>query len=291
MHLKNSHPNTCSVTWETTNRCNFACWYCPEELHSGTSGWPDLDVSLKYFKFLREQHSNVFIDFVGGEPTLWPSLPEFLENLPDGIDCEITTNGSRTIKWWERVGPRLRRVTISHHFASASDEHLLDVVKILDPLVELNVLFLLDPKFSDRVRKIQESLRELDINFVNKPIFPDFGKEMLEYDKESIDLLKVYHETRKKYLPDCKPKNIWIDDQKIRAQDIIIEGKNKFKGWSCLAGRNRLHIDFSGTVWAGSCRSKSMGKMSDLILLDRPIICDRDSCNCLDDVKVEKWKS
>ena len=288
--LKNSHPNTCSVTWETTNRCNFTCWYCPDHLHSGTSSWPDLDVSSRYFRFLREKHSNVFLDFIGGEPTLWPALPEFLENLPDGIDCEITTNGSRTIKWWQRVGPRLRRVTISHHFASASDDHLLDVAKILDSYLELNVLLLLDPLYSDRVRKLQDILKRLDISFETKPIFPKFNGTMLDYSEESFELLTTNHRSKKQYFPDCKLKTVWLDDKKMRAQDIIIEGRNKFKGWQCLAGRNRLHIDFSGMIWAGSCRSVAIGKMSEFPFLQDPIICNKDSCNCVDDVKVEKWK-
>ena len=290
MHLKNSHPNTCSITWETTNRCNFACWYCPDILHSGTSGWPDLEVSLRYFRFLREKHSNVYIDIIGGEPTLWPGLPTFLESLPDGIECEITTNGSRTTKWWERVGPKLRRVTISHHLASASDEHLLEVVRVLDPVVQLSVLLLLDPEFCDRIENLQKSLQELDISYTTKPIFPKFEGKMIDYDERATTLLKNYHKSKKIYPPDSKPMHTWLDNEKVRVHDLIIEGKNKFKGWSCMAGRNRLHIDFFGTVWAGSCRSVAIGNMADLPLLENPVTCNIDACTCLDDVRVEKWK-
>ena len=94
MHLKNSHPDTCSVTWELTDRCNFSCWYCPEYLHAGTSSWPDLEKSLHYFRFLAERNSGgVFVDMIGGEPTLWPGLLDFIRALPDSVNCEITTNG------------------------------------------------------------------------------------------------------------------------------------------------------------------------------------------------------
>ena len=290
-YIVNSQPDVCSVTWEVTDRCNFSCWYCPDVLHAGKYEWPNLEVSLRYFQFLYEKHpAGVFIDFIGGEPTLWPGLADFVESLPDGIDYEITTNGSRTMRWWERVGPRLQRVTISHHFASASDEHLLNLVKFLHPITHLTVLLLLDPEYCDRIYTLHEKLCELDINHETKPLFPKFGKEMIEYNQQAQMLLTKKHRSNKEQKPDRKPGSIWINDKKLNARDLIISHQNIFQGWNCLAGSRRLHIDPKGIVWAGSCRSKMIGNMTDLPLLDSPIICNKPRCTCIDDIKIEKWK-
>lgn len=288
--LKNSQPDVCVVAWEVTDRCNYQCWYCPEHLHAGRTKWPDSEVALRYFKFLKEQNpGGVYIDMLGGEPTLWPDLADFVEGLPEGIDCEVSTNGSRTMRWWERVGPRLKRVTISHHFASANDDHILELAGFLKPIVETNVLLLLDPLYKDRIKAMQIALVNLGITYETKPIFPAFNRKMLEYDDECREILLSHYRSTKQYPPNCKPKDIWLNDEKMRPRDLIISGQNNFEGWFCLAGSKKIHVDFYGDVWAGSCKIQKLGNMADLPLFNDPVICNKKLCTCVDDVRVEKW--
>ena len=46
--------DVCVVTWNFTNMCNFACDYCPDELHNGSSGFPDYNNALNFLKRLAE---------------------------------------------------------------------------------------------------------------------------------------------------------------------------------------------------------------------------------------------
>lgn len=288
--LTNSRSGVCAVAWEVTDRCNFQCWYCPETLHAGSSRWPDAQIALRYFNFLLKQHPDgVFIDMLGGEPTLWPQMTEFAENLPEGIDCEVTTNGSRTLRWWERVGPRLKRVTISHHLASASDDHLIALVKILQPITHLNVMILLDPQYRERAKKVHVALCDLDVSHDTKPIFPGFKGVMLDYTDEDMEMLRYRHMSSKIHTPDRKPDYVWLDGVKTKARDLIISGQNRFTGWFCRAGSRKVHIDATGNVWAGSCRVQSLGNMTELPLLRDPLTCTKNTCTCIDDVKIEKW--
>ena len=69
------------------NTCNFSCWYCFEGSHEGTHRWTDdMDQLVLNFKHLFEKYkaigkTKLELHIVGGEPTLWPRLGEFVTEI------------------------------------------------------------------------------------------------------------------------------------------------------------------------------------------------------------------
>lgn len=293
--ITNSQPSTCFVTWAMSNKCNYSCWYCPDELHNGSHGWPDLEYSIEFFKWLSKKHEYVFIDLQGGEPTLWPNLLKFLQALPENVEVELTTNASRTLRWWNTAIPYLKRVTISYHASFATSDHIIEVCKLLINKVNLSVLFLYDPACADVIESTNLALSELDVNTNIKAIFPNFNGKMIEYTDTQLAFIKSNnHKSKSNNFVDHKPSQVFIDGEKVHLRNnIILENKNRFYGWKCLAGAKRLHITFDGDIYAGSCRAKLLGKFGDsfdnIITLTDAIDCEKTLCSCLDDIRVEKW--
>ena len=85
--------------------CNYSCWYCPDYLHDGKLGFPNLEKCLEFFNDLQEQHPNKIlkIELNGGEPSIWPELGKFAEWCKaNDNQIILTTNGSRTMRWWKK---------------------------------------------------------------------------------------------------------------------------------------------------------------------------------------------
>lgn len=291
--LDNDNPGTCTVTWEISNKCNYSCWYCPEYLHSGTDGWPDLEKSLDFFEILSSRNKNVDISLIGGEPTLWPKLTEFLKRLPENVRAEVVTNGSRTIAWWERTKPYLDKVVFTFHPNTAREEHVFSVAKMLDLSgVETHVLLMLDPPHEDRLHDLAAKLKDNGIEYQFKAIFPNFGPNMMDYTQEQKDTIVKDRFSVKRNKPTTKPSKVIIDGgPTIVASTLLVEKANRFQGFSCLVGSKRFHITYEKKIFAGSCFSKYLGTLYDPVILDEPIICPKEICNCLDDIRVTKWRN
>lgn len=291
--IDNARPGTCTVTWEVSNRCNYKCWYCPDQLHSGTHGWADLGKSLDFFSNLAERHENVFVTIIGGEPTLWPKLVAFLQGLPHNVHTEITTNASRTISWWKRTMPYLDRVVLAFHPNTANPDHFLEVANLLRKDIELYTMLLFDPAKQDVLYELADDLKKIDVTYQFKPIYPDFGPTMLDYDVEQTDrILHDRHVSGIKIRETVKPGNdILVDGNSMTIRHLLMNGMNRFKGFNCLAGSKRLHIAFDGAIYAGSCRAKKLGTIDSPEFLEDPVICPKNTCQCFDDVKTPKWRA
>jgi MoaA/NifB/PqqE/SkfB family radical SAM enzyme len=294
--ITNSNPSTCFVTWAMSNKCNYSCWYCPDELHNGSHGWPDLEYSINFFKWLAEKHEYVFIDLQGGEPTLWPKLLHFMESMPDNVEIELTTNASRTIRWWNSALPYIKRVTISYHASQATPSHILEVCELLKDKVNLSVLFLYDPEYAADIESLNADLALIDVNTNIKAIFPNFDGAMIPYTPEQLTFIKSNnHKSSTSSFTDHKPSTVFVDGIKAHVRnDIVLEKKNNFYGWKCMAGIKRIHITFDGGIYAGSCKTKLMGNFGDsfenIKFFEQGVICDKTLCSCIDDIRIEKWK-
>jgi molybdenum cofactor biosynthesis enzyme MoaA len=64
----------------------------------------------------------------GGEPTMWPQLIEFTDRLPESYILDISTNGSRTLRFWRDFSEKskFQKVNISAHLADCDIEHLIE---------------------------------------------------------------------------------------------------------------------------------------------------------------------
>lgn len=76
---------------------------------------------------------------------------------------------------------------------------------------------------------------------------------------------------------------------------LRISKKNIFKGWYCSVGQTTLHIKINGDVYRGNCgQGGKIGNIYDLNLklkkFDDYIICEKDICGCISDIRLTKAK-
>ena len=78
-HSSPEHANVVLVDWMLGNSCNFACSYCPSSLHDGSVRWqrrrrsrPSTTSSTRTMS--TGLGRKVWLQFTGGEPTLYPGL-------------------------------------------------------------------------------------------------------------------------------------------------------------------------------------------------------------------------
>lgn len=88
------------IEWMLHVRCNYDCSYCPDRLHTNIDDYSDIETHKKTFLRLPlPKTGNVRICFLGGEPTLWKPLPEFLAwcHQQRPVQLRIMTNGSASV--------------------------------------------------------------------------------------------------------------------------------------------------------------------------------------------------
>ena len=78
------------------NTCNFNCWYCFKGSHEGTHRWTDdMEQLVENFKHLFSKYKAIGkemleLHIVGGEPTLWPKLGEFVTEIRKHIPAYLS---------------------------------------------------------------------------------------------------------------------------------------------------------------------------------------------------------
>ena len=86
MEIINSNPDCGVMTFFIHNTCNFKCSYCSEEHYGGSHRWPEgqtWDNYLDLIDDMKEKNKYLYIELLGGEPTLWPKFHEFVEYISD----------------------------------------------------------------------------------------------------------------------------------------------------------------------------------------------------------------
>lgn len=306
--LTNDVPELMFISWEVMNTCNYSCSYCSPALHRGDRAMPTYDDALEFFKYIdKEIHSGPkMLSLTGGEPTLWPKLNEFLEKLPESYYTEITTNGSRTVRWWNTLvkkATRLDRINISVHLEYADKDHILEVCKILQDYVNVHVMIIFDLTYTDKAVSIAKALKEenLRISLRFKPIVykkTDTNKKYTsQYTEEQKVLITSYNFNNSRPSKINVPKG-FVANGVFKplnwAQDLISSNQHSFTGMFCQGGLKRLHIDFRGNVFPATCTTgynNILGRIRDRKIKSIDgIICESLYCSCVPDIRIPKWR-
>lgn len=291
--IRNTNPETCMVGWNISDRCTYKCWYCPPVLHSNVLPWPDLDLVLRYFEELGKRHRYVYILLGGGEPTLWPKLSEFMSRKPENVRCELMSNGSRSLRWWKENVAMFDRTLISFHPNEVDPDHYVEVCRINREYVPTNAMLILDPPHRDKTIEISKRLRELDISYQFKAIWPNFGQKIMDYEQQDLDLILNDHYFSTAKIPPtvCPWATVTTDVGVINVRELVTRKMNTFKGWTCMAGVKRITLDIDGRIYGGACKVTNLGNLENPIFQDDPVTCAKDWCYCYTDCKTEKWKT
>lgn len=94
------------IEWKIHNVCNYNCSFCPSRHKNGSQRWFSLDQYKSYIDKLYHlcEGAPYWIQFTGGEPTLFPKLIELCQYIKskNGL-VSLISNGSRTLRWWEEL--------------------------------------------------------------------------------------------------------------------------------------------------------------------------------------------
>jgi len=132
-----------SLGWMIGPRCNYACVYCPPELHDMTSKHPDLEKLKQVWNnfYNKTKHLGLpyKISFSGGEVTANKSflpLVEYLRENEFNINqILLTTNGSASLKYYQHLSTLVDAISFSTHSEFFDEKEFFSKVKKINELM------------------------------------------------------------------------------------------------------------------------------------------------------------
>jgi organic radical activating enzyme len=297
------------------NTCNYKCWYCFPGSNEGTHRWPEFNLFkenlthlLRYYQ--RQLKKEVFeIHLIGGEPTLWPELGDFVKFLKENfkVIISMSTNGSRTLRWWKDYGKYFDKVLLSCHHEKVDVQHIKNVGDILyDQNVIVTGMILMDSAHWDKCKSILfdviTSKKRWGVD-VQEIIHPT-----IKYTQEQTEFLRKHR---------YRQANLWYffknnkhtilntrvvfengKTKKIQNNEIILNKWNNFKGWDCNLGIDSIFISKEGNI-TGACGENLYNLNYKFNILKEtfiqefnPIltstICTKNSCWCQPESNLNK---
>ena len=136
-------PEYFSLTWMLGSRCNYDCMYCPTELHDSTSRPHDLATMQQVWRNIhnKTQHKNLpyKISFTGGEVTANKNFLPLFEwlrtNYPDIAMILLTTNGSASQRYYEKLSGVVDSISFSTHSEYMDEQRFFNIVVAVNQLM------------------------------------------------------------------------------------------------------------------------------------------------------------
>lgn len=328
--INNDYDSYLHVSYAFTNTCNYDCNYCWPVSKEGTNRFPDYDILVKNMNHLLSVYRNNFnkqtirMNILGGEPTLWPKLGDFVKWCHDQYGCRVTmsSNGSRTLRWWKEYCEYFDDIQISVHHEYADLKHIKEVLDEIysrgDIMTAAQVL--LDPKAWDKCVGILDDLASHPIPWLvksrtvmdleDKNIREEYSEEQLNFLRDKVkrkppeDYIQKMRDLGKIQNSEQANAIIKFDDGTEQQYNTFEVWKNKwhkFYGWQCNLGVDRVTIQSNGDI-SGSCSARYIFDTSTVYnILDpdfaskftpdviKPVICREIFCSgCSSDVRLTK---
>ncbi len=297
MHITNENLDCCILTLFIHNVCNYNCSYCNDYHRSGSYRWPDnWEPYINLISTLKTRNKHLYVEVLGGEPTVWPKFQEFVDTISDqNVFVEYATNASRTINYWNQFKTQRAFVFLSWHYEFADDDHFYSVAEIMQHKASVSVPLMIVPDNFERAKQLYQRLTALNIECTPKFTRTSVnGTSYFEYTDEQRQWIQNNHYNKMKpFGIDWEiPRNLHFNGKKIKFMDVLDQGLHKFKGYTCTAGIKRLMVEPNGNI--KRCTKNVGGSLGNILtgdytLPDEPIVCDYSACPCKLDAIVEKW--
>lgn len=290
----NSKKDWFLVTWDLSGKCNYRCSYCPSFLHDGKAGWPDYETVLSFVDTIAtlKQDKKVCYRFSGGEPTYWKHFTDLIKYIKGkGHYVSLLTNSSRDIDYFSDINEYVDGMIMSYHPEYSDPEHFINISKVMDCPIAVNLMLL--PDSFDNTVNIAKQLYDNSKLAIWPKVIHDKSESMTNdvagYTDEQSNFIKQWPYFRK--LDDSKIHRgeLLLDGTVVSANDLIMNGLNKHKGWTCYSGVDQINVSIEGLVYKADCQvGGSIGSISNFTLPTEPQICNKDSCTCLSDIYIRK---
>lgn len=305
------------------NVCNYKCYYCFPGSNEGTHRWPNFDLITKnlekiFVHFLSNTNkTNIDLKIIGGEPTLWNKLPNFVKFLKDRFNIKITisTNASRTIRYWKEISKYIDDIQISVHHEYADLNHIIEVSNYIYETKQsiLSVNVLMDPFNFEKCLGIVNYLKTNSNNWMIAMIPVQFNGETI-YDENQMRIVENKNVRMPPFewienlinigkLADTKDANKSIatyedgSTKVVSGQYLVVNKLNYFKDYDCGLGIDRIFIDQNGLVGGatGCVLFDNQLNVYDTNIDDRlssiklePIKCIKHICSCSPETMITK---
>lgn len=296
------------LTWILNNICTNHCDYCPPILHSGTNHHYDWSIAKEFLHRLFDRYPLIHCSISGGEPTLSPFFPELVKMFYDrGHTVGITSNGARTVRYWEEISPMLNYVCFSYH-PSFEDPNFFEKALTAAKYTSSAVRVMMDTRYWDKsvsmFERCQDSIlgaepvKIIPETAMKKGVGEDYTPEQLEWI--ATRPLKFSSAPDKQNNPNWSPANInarfFYSDGSVdkigESNQLIINGQTDFRGWSCNIGLESLFVHWDGYVKKGNCmQGGELFHLNDHAKHELPTsgeICLQNLCSCGTDVLITK---
>lgn len=301
-HQNEIYDQTFIVNWCLGNTCNYACSYCPDDLHDGSSPWLPLEKVIGFCDKVIDQYKvkwgqRLFFEFTGGEVTLYKGFLPLIQHLKQREALvSIISNGSRRMEFWEKAYPYLDHICLSFHSESANVEHFKSVVQFLSKKISVHVNIMMLPEKFDLCRELAHwvSRETQDVTLAVQPLLVNFGSRFFPYTDEQMQFLKTGQPPVKLTKEPVKYRGALYkilengERRLTTGQQLVSSGENNWKGWKCWVGVKQLVVDFSGNVYRGWCfEGGKLGNVNELESIKfptEPIRCRKSFCHCILDV-------
>lgn len=301
------------VDWMLHDRCTYDCSYCPPGNKQGIDTWLNVSMLTAFCDEL-EKHANkvdpgskIYVNFSGGEPTVWKHFPELIDHLKErGWLLAVNSNASRSVAWWQENAHKFTRINLSYHTESVNDDEFLTKVKVCEEASQtgVNIMVNPDPKLFGKAvefnkRVLQETIKT---GIQNHKIQHNFGMQTI--------MVPFYTAKQKEVFATLQNRNPWLHPDQVdvshnyfyrtiygskkisNGNQLIDDELVNFNNWICTAGIEGVFVDSAGRVSRGTCRmGGELGNIQDPYNINwpqSPILCKRDWCGCITDILKSK---
>lgn len=131
--------NAIIFTWMIGARCNYDCMYCPSWSHNDDRPhhtFEDLKITWSnLYSATRDKNLPYRISFTGGEVTAnknFLPLIEFLRQQNVSIRMLVTTNGSASKRYYQRLAALVDSISFSTHSEFFDEQKFFEKVFLID---------------------------------------------------------------------------------------------------------------------------------------------------------------
>ena len=162
------------ILWDIGRKCNYNCSYCWPSVHSNTEKFPDFEEVIGTIDMIIDNWSEgeeIRWNFGGGEPTMHPKFLEIIKYLKSKNQwILVTTNGSRSTKFWSDAVKYVNSINMSAHFESmdlykGNEDRFIENCKIIidhhdsvDDDFWLEIKLMTPPGFLDKAQEMRNRI-------------------------------------------------------------------------------------------------------------------------------------
>ena len=302
-HTNADHARTVLVDWMLGNSCSYACSYCPAALHDGSVRWQPAEAVIAFYDrlhahYIRHRGRRVWLQFTGGEPTMHPQIIRLLEAAAErGFSVSLISNASRTLRFWQRIAPHLDSAVLTYHNEFAALDHFLEVGRLLAGRMPVHINVTMRPDHFDRTLTEAQALRAAmpSASITLKPLRVGFDSVLFDYSAGQLATMNAG-------LPATGPAQgamprgtMTVETaegppMRVRANEFVIRGENRWKGYLCNAGLESLRVKANGAVTRAVCSvGGEIGRLGgEVDLPTAPVACTAGVCACVADILITK---